>query len=414
MRSKLSAVIRHEYMTIVKQPTFWLIMLAIPVLMAAVIGINYFSSKTMQDSIKEAAKDIDNVVVIDESGLINESIAASINIKLSPVSEKAAAIERIKSEKLEGLIVYPSDILKTRSYKAYTSSKDLNAQSSLTEFAGNLLKSSIYAPLGSNELIALAQQGASGNIIAYDNGEQTPGFAGYIVPGIFLVLFYMVLVFSVNYMLTSVSEEKENRSMEMVLSHVKPRTLIFGKLLGISLVTLTQLVFIAGFIALTYFVALQFNDQLNLPLSIDLSNLVFDPIRIIVGALVLVLGFVLFAALMAGVGSMVPSAKDAGGLSVIFIMGAIIPFYTFGIISSNPDSGLVQFMSYFPTTAPTTLLIRNTLGNIDPLEAAAAIAVLAVLTALSIALAGRLFKIGALEYANSLSIKQILWPAKNK
>ncbi len=406
--SKLQAVIRHEYMTIVKQPTFWLIMLSIPFFIAVVLGVSYFSNKAMEDSVSEAAKNLENVVVIDESGLINKDIAGAAGIELAENHAKQSFIEKVQKEEINSVVVYPDNIVDNRTYDVYVSNADLNKQSATTQFADTLLRSSIYAPLGSPQLIALAQEGASGNIISYENGQQTPGFASYIVPGAFLVLFYIVLIFSVNYMLTSVAEEKENRSMEMVLSHLQPRTLIFGKLLGISLVTLTQLLFMIAMIATSYFVALQFNQQLNLPFSVDLSALVFDPFKILIGFSVLVLGFLVFAALMAGVGSMVPSAKDAGGLSAIFIVGAIVPFYTFGVISSDPQSSIVQFMSYFPTTAPTTLLIRNALGNLGTIEALTTISVLAIFTVLSVLLAGKLFKLGALEYTNKINLKHLL------
>lgn len=406
--SKLRAVIRHEYMTIVKQPTFWLIMLAIPLFIAVVLGVSYFSNKAMEDSVAEAAKNLENIVVIDESGLISQEIVGATNIELLPSAQKESVIEKVQKKEIDGAIIYPADILESKTYDAYISDTDLNKQSTITQFGDNLLRSSIYAPLGSSELIALAQEGASSNVISYENGQQTPGFAAYIVPGAFIVLFYIVLVFSVNYMLTSVSEEKENRSMEMVLSHLRPRVLVFGKLLGISLVTLTQLIFMLLVITAAYFIARQFDQQLSLPFSLDLSTLIFDPVRIAVGFIVLVLGFLLFAALMAGIGSMVPSAKDAGGLSAIFIVGAIIPFYTFGIISSDPQSSMVQFMTYFPATAPTTLLIRNTLGNLGTAETVLAISALAIFMVLSILLASKLFKIGALEYTNRISLKQLL------
>ena len=105
--------------------------------------------------------------------------------------------------------------------------------------ADNILKTSLFIPLGSAEVIALAQDGASSTITTYENGQESAGFNAYIAPGLFLILFYIVFAFSISYMLTSVSEEKENRSMEMVLTYVKPRTLIIGKLLAVSLVTLT-------------------------------------------------------------------------------------------------------------------------------------------------------------------------------
>ncbi len=402
--NKLAAVVRHEYFTIVKQPVFWLIMLAIPTLIAAVIAISYFSGKSSESRIEEAAKNIDNIAVIDKSGLISQDVAQAGKVELLPASQEQRVIKEVKQNKLDGAIIYPENLTETRSYNIYVGTTDITQSSTLGEFGDNLLESSLFAPLGSAEIITLAQNGASGNVIAYDNGRQTAGFMEYIVPGAFIVLFYIVLVFSVNYMLTSVAEEKENRSMEMVLSYVKPRTLIFGKLLGISLVTLTQLAFMLVVIVIAYFIARNI-DGLNLPLDINLTKLVFDPAQIVIAVITLVAGFLLFAALMAGLGSMVPSAKDAGGLSFVFIIGAVVPFYTLSVLFTDPGNTITKVMTFFPTSAPTTILIRNTADNLAPWEAALAVSLLVLFAFLSVLLAGKLFKLGALEFNNRVSLK---------
>lgn len=404
---KLKAVIRHEYFTIVKQPVFWIIMLAIPTLIAAVLAITYFSSKSTDDRIAEQAKKIDNIVIIDESGLINKDIVAMSKLTLTPASEKQRVIDDVKASKIDAAILYPSDLLKSRSYEVYLSTNDLTQSSTVTSFGDTLLKSSVFAPLGSPEVIALAQNGAESKVTSYENGATTAGIMEYVVPGMFLILFYIVLVFSVNYMLTSVAEEKENRSMEMVLSYVKPRTLILGKLLGISLVTLTQIVFFATIGLLAYLVINALGNSVPLPLDIEINKLVFDPLAIFLAISYLVTGFLFFAALMAAAGSAVPSAKDAGGLSMVFIIGAILPFYTFSVIATDPENILTKIMTFFPTTAPTTLLIRNTVGNMSTLEAFLGLTALIVYTIGAMWLATRIFRLGALEFNNSLKFSSI-------
>lgn len=401
---KLRAVIRHEYFTIVKQPIFWFIMLAIPVLTASIIAISYFSSKSSEDRILEQSKKIDNIVVIDQSGLINKDIITMSKLTLTPDTEKERVINDVKSAEIDAAIIYPSSLLKDRKYQIYLSTNDITQSSTVASFGDTLLKSSVFAPLGSAEMIALAQNGAQNEVTSYENGKKTAGIAEYIVPGAFVVLFYIVLVFSVNYMLTSVVEEKENRSMEMVLSYVKPRTLILGKLLGITLVTLTQIAFFTLIGGITYLVMLALGNSIQLPFALDLATLVFNPVTIFFSASYLVVGFFLFASLMAAAGSAVPSAKDAGGLSFVFIIGAILPFYTFTVIATDPGNILTKIMTFFPTTAPTTLLIRNTVGNIDTPEALLALGLLILYAIGSMWLAARIFRLGALEFNNRVSI----------
>jgi ABC-2 type transport system permease protein len=407
-QNKLLSVIRHEYLTIVKQPTFWLIMLAIPVLIAAVISITYFTEKATEDRISEAVKKVDNVAIIDKSGLVRPEILKVANLSLIPAAQEESVIKDVREGRLDGAVVYPENLVETRKFAVYSNTNDYTQSTAFSEFGSNILKSSLYAPLGAPGIIQLAQEGASSDVTSFENGRQTAGIAEYIVPGMILVLFYLILVFSVNYMLVSVVEEKENRSMEMVLTYVKPRTLILGKLLGISLVTLTQLLFLLTIALSTYFIIKQLPGFITLPFDIDLSTLVFDPSAILFGLGYLVFGFLMFAALMAGVGSMVPSAKDAGGLSFVFIIGAILPFYTVSILATDPQNPVTQFMTYFPTTAPTTLLIRNTVGNLSSFESIVGLLCLMIWSVLAVMLAGKLFRLGALEYSNRLSLKSIL------
>ena len=402
---KLRAIIRHEYFTIVKQPIFWIIMMAIPILMASIFAITYFSSKSSEDRIAEQAKKIDNVVVIDQSGLINKDVIAMSKLTLTPSSEKDHVIEEVKSAKIDGAIIYPTDLLNERKYQIYLSTNDLTQSSTVASFGDTLLRTSVFAPLGSAQMIALAQNGAQNEVTSYNNGQKTAGIAEYIVPGAFVLLFYIVLVFSVNYMLTSVVEEKENRSMEMVLSYVKPRTLILGKLLGITLVTLTQIAFFTIIGIIAYLIVLALGNSIQLPFALDLSKLVFNPITIFFSTGYLIAGFFLFASLMAAAASAVPSAKDAGGLSFVFIIGAILPFYTFTVIATDPGNILTKIMTFFPTTAPTTLLIRNTVGNISTPEAFLALGLLILYAIGAMWLAARVFRLGALEFNNRVSIK---------
>ncbi|PLS80684.1 hypothetical protein CYG49_04450 [Candidatus Saccharibacteria bacterium] len=407
MNSKLMAVIRHEYLTIVKQPTFWIIMLLLPALMAVVIAITVFSAKLSEEKIQESAKSVTNVAIIDESGLIRPDAIAKAGLASTDPAQKEATIQKVKDGALDGAIVYPKDLLKNRRFDVHVKTDDATKTTVISEVGRNVLRTSVFAPLGSEEIILLAQEGAGSNVITYGSGQEKKELASLVVPGLFVVLFYVVLTFSVNYMLTSVAEEKENRSMEMVLTYIQPRTLMFGKLLGITLVTLTQIAFIVTLALIAFLIFKQLSGQVQIPLPINFNEIVFDPQTIFFGLGFLIAGFVLFAALMAGIGAMVPSAKDAGGLSFIIIIGAIIPFYTGAVISTDPTSPITKFMTFFPTTAPVTLLIRNTAGNLALWEAILGLVLLVVYAFLAVLLAGKLFRLGALEYNNRVSFMSI-------
>lgn len=405
--SKLRSVIRHEYTTIVKQPAFWIVMIAIPAAVAIIGVLVYFSNIASSDRIEELAKDMKNVAIVDKSGLINKGVLKQSGLVVGEANQVEALRQSVQDGKREALVVYPENLLKERKYQIYLSSNDITKMGSVGSVADSLLKTSLFLPLGSADVITLAQNGAENTVITYKDGKETAGFNEYVIPGLFIVLFYIIFAFSISYMLSSVSEEKENRSMEMVLTYVKPRILILGKLLAVSLVVLTQIAFYATLGLLALFIAHQAGFAITLPLGIDLTKLVFDPAAIFFGFAYLIVGFLMYAGFMTATAAMAPSSKEANNFSSVFFIGAFIPFYFITLVVTSPNNPVVTFMSYFPLTSPIIGLVRNMFGSMTFMEALLVLAVMFTFMVISIWAAVRAFKLGALEFNQVISLKKL-------
>lgn len=405
--SKLRSVIRHEYLTIVKQPSFWIVMIAIPAVIAAVFFLVFLGNSSSESRIKEVTENLKNVAMVDQSGLLNKDVIQSAELKLSPASDIDSLKEEVRTGEREALVVYPENLEKTRTYSLYLSSNDLTQLSSVSSLADSLLQTSLFLPLGSAEVIALAQQGASSDVTIYKDGEVSGGFNEYIAPGIFVVLFYIIFAFSVGYMLTSVSEEKENRSMEMVLTYVKPKTLIIGKLLAVSLVTLTQIAFFGLMGLIGLLIANQMGNAITLPLGLDLTKITLDPLTVFFGAAFLVVGFLMYAGFMTATAAAAPSSKEANSFSTVFFIGAFVPFYFVTLLATDPENPIVRFLTFFPLTSPVVTLIRNTVGNLGAAEGWLALAVMTFFMVVSIWIAIRAFKLGALEFSQTINLSKL-------
>lgn len=405
--AKLSSVVRHEYLTIVKQPSFWIAMIAIPVLIGAVVGLSVIGNKASADRIEELAQELQNVVIVDESGLINRDVVESAGLTMQPAEKAETLLEEVRTGQREALVVFPDTLESQRAYQIYLSDDDLTKMGSVQSLASNLLKTSLFLPLGSPDIIALAQNGASSEVISYRDGQQTAGFNEYVAPAIFVLLFYIIFAFSVSYMLTSVSEEKENRSMEMVLTYVKPRTLIVGKLLGVSLVTLTQIAFFALIAAIGYLILQQTSGGVSLPMGLDPGRIVIDFWPIFFGFSFLVVGFLMFAGYMTATAAAAPSSKEANNFSAVFFIGAFIPFYFIMLMVTNPESPIVKFLTFFPLTSPVVALIRNTVGNMSLLESWLALITMVFFMIVSIWVAVKAFRLGALEFGSTIKLSKL-------
>jgi ABC-2 type transport system permease protein len=405
--SKLKSVIRHEYLTIVRQPSFWIVMIAIPVLIAVVFGLTFLGNQSSASRIEELSKDIKNVAIVDGSGLINKDVAAASNLSISQPSQTEDLRKQVQVGQATALIVYPADLKQGGTYQIYLSTNDITQTSTVSSLADNLLRTSLFVPLGSAEVIALAQNGASATITTYENGSESAGINAYIAPGLFIILFYIIFAFSISYMLASVSEEKENRSMEMVLTYVKPRTLIMGKLLAVSLVSLTQVAFFGLLAVVAFLVLRQTGTDIQLPFGIDIAKITFEPMTTFFGLAFLVVGFLMYAGFMTATAAAAPSTKEANSFSSVFFIGAFIPFYFVAMIATDPNNPIVSFITYFPLTSPVVNLVRNTVDNLGPVQSWVSLAVMTGFMLVSIWIAVRAFKLGALEFNQTIKLSKL-------
>lgn len=404
MNHKLLAVIRHEFMTIIKQPSFWISLFAMPLLIGLIVTISIL---TNDDKDIDPTKDRLQVALIDNSQSITDDTVKTFGLQPEPASKQSSLEAAVREGKLDGLVVYPANVLQTGKYQLFADNTDNDkAGAIVNELGRQALQQSLLAPLPSAEARALALSGGEGTMQSYTDGQPTKALGQYIVPGAFLVVFYIVLVFSVGYALSSVSEEKENRSIEMVLSYVKPQTLILGKLLSIILVTLTQIAIIAAMAGAAYVVFRSLGNDVSLPFNI--SDLTFVPAELIIGAGFLVVGFIFYVALMAMIGAIFPSSKEANAFSTVFFILPAVPFWSMNAITAQDPGLFADILTYFPLTSPTTTLLRNTVGNIELAQGLVALAILALTAFATILLAAKAFRLGTLEYSDRVKFSSLL------
>jgi len=185
--------------------------------------------------------------------------------------------------------------------------------------------------------------------------DQSNPLAFYLPYGV-AMLFYILIITSSSLMLNSVAKEKENRVMEILVSSIKPIQLLTGKILGLGLVGLLQMVVWMG----SALIMLRLGGTtLNIPPSLQLP-----PEILIWGIAFFILGYLLYAALMAGVGALVPNIKEATQATFIVILPIIIPLLMVGVIINQPNATLPVVLSLIPFTAPNTIMTRLAAGSV--------------------------------------------------
>jgi ABC-2 type transport system permease protein len=213
------------------------------------------------------------------------------------------------------------------------------------------------------------------------------------------IMFVIVVMTSGGYLLQAVVEEKENRTMEIVITSVTPAQLMTGKIIGNIGVGLTQLVvwLIFGWIGLR--VGGQF-----WPILQDFS-ISTDYILLLLA--VMLPAFVMVSAIMAAIGSTMTEVQEAQQVSGLISLLMSIPYFISSTIMMNPNGTLPVILSYFPLTAPSTIIMRSGFTVIPTWELVINISILVAFALFAIWFASRAFRMGMLRYGKKLSIKEI-------
>lgn len=395
----LGTVFKFETIRVLKKPTFWLMALGFPLMFAALYGIVFWSQITTMQAAKELEKQEFSLAVTDNSKLVRPELLMAAKTKT--VESKEAGINDVKNGKIDAYIYFPKDISKQK-VEVYGKDVGLFQNGKYGAVAQSLLSQSVASTVGQAQ-VAILQNKVQLSSTTYLDGKEHGGINEMIAPGLFLVIFFMLITFFGNQMLTSSTEEKENRTVEMLLTMVKTDTLITGKILSLMVLALIQMLVIILPVAAGY---LAFGSKLQLP-NMDLSLLVFDPVRIGLALVIFLASFMMFTGMLVTLGAMMPTAKEANqwfGLVIMLIFG---PFYGITAFVSFPDSPFVKFLSLFPFTAPIPLLLRNAVGNLPAWEGLLGVALLIVAAVFVLWLAVRIFRYGAMSYDSKLSLSAL-------
>ena len=234
--------------------------------------------------------------------------------------------------------------------------------------------------------------------------ERDAGGSFILVFGVGFIMYLAILMYG-QIILGAVIEEKETRIAEILFSSVKPFTLMMGKLVGVSLVALTQLAIwgTAFSVFALYGVNLLASRGLKMGTipSIPFAHYVYF-------ALFFLLGYFIYATIYALVGSMVTTTQEGGQLAMPIILILVVSFYLFLPVSRSPDSSFSFWVSMIPFSAPVAMLVRI-VTQTPPFWQIALSLVIGFGTVVSIMwVASRIYRVGMLMYGKRASIPEAL------
>ena len=372
-RANLSSILTiagHEYVINVRRPGFIFFTLLIPALgVITLVVAGFFSGQAasfFQSQFGGLGGSSKPVGVVDHSGLF-VPIPAAYARHYTALADEDTARQALLAQRVAAYLVIPADYLASGKVSSYATGGFIESASSVDE--AQLRDFLVHGLLNGKLDPALAQRAANPAdvtpVTLDDNGRPRSGasaasaIAGFIIPYVLSILLVVSIFTSSSYLLRSVSEEKETRVIEIILSSVSASELLSGKVLGLGALGLTQVgvwllstVFITGGLG-----------ALVAGVVIALSPVVF-----ILAGVYFLLGFLLFGTLMAVAGSLGTSLRESQQVAGIFSIGATVPLWFNSLILASPNGVVARALSYFPLTAPTTMMLRLPLANVPALD----------------------------------------------
>ncbi len=414
MRSKTWLVARHEFAVTIGRLGFRIFAAAVPVLaLLALIGIGVFDAVRGGDepsgSAREPSVEVTRVGYVDFSaGEDGQPLFTSFHeqdgVSFAPYADEDAGSSALQTGEIDALYVFPRDFLETGSVVRIRM-EDGGGGAGADELRRFVLSNLVAEEVSEQQLervikpnsvstVELSESGAPVEQDEFDGGEFLFSF------GAGMLLLVSVLT-AAGYLLQGLSEEKENRIMEVLLSSLKPEQLMFGKLVGLGGAGLLQMaVWTASLVAFL----LALGRIVDLPVELSAPSVE----TLGVALAYFLLGYALLGTVQAALGVVTTNQKEANNIAVFVVLPAVSPMWFLAVLIEHPDGVLAQVLSYVPFTAPLTGLIRFGTGGTGLGEVALSLGVLAAFAVLAVLLTARLFRAYLLMYGQRPGVRHIL------
>ncbi len=347
----IMTILKHEFITIVSRRSFLITLFLLPLISIGVfLFTNYMNRDQGGNSIAQFFAPEQEATIdgyIDQSSLI-QALPGNYEEILLPFSSEAEAEKALQQGDIIGYYVIPADYLETGSLlyvqREYRPFSGLDS-SEVMEYVLN------YNLLGQDQSLAdrIEVPFELERVSLTGQEERNPNDAmSFFVPYIVTFLFYMVIFGSASLMLNSITSEKENRVMEVLMTSISPMEMLTGKMIALGLVGLLQTMVWSS----TGLLILKISGN-SVPAGFHL-----DASILLWGALFFILGYAVFASFMAGAGALVPNLREASQATMVVLIPLLIPLMLISSMINRPNSLLVTILSLFPLTSPVAMMTR--------------------------------------------------------
>ncbi len=400
---KIIDVARYEYTHHVAKARFWIALLGMPIGFLLIMAVSMLFSYLSFDT--EPVGYVDQANLITQPQEVPEKVGfLEIFIQLIPYTDEASARQDTENGTLQGYVVIPPSYQSTYSVTYYSNKQP---GSDVTGPINALLRENLMLQEQIPHLDRI-EAGSQISLQSLDGSQSSDGTGWHrILVPILIGILYLILVMTCGgYLLQSLVEEKQNRTMEIMITSMTPNQLMIGKIIGNLGVGFTQIL-VWGVILLIGL--LVFRDRIPF-----LGDLNLSPGYLAIGFSLLILAFIVAAGLLATIGATMSTMEEGQSINGLLVVPMMLPFYFFQTFLTNPNGTLPRILSYFPLSAPLSLSLRMAFTSIPAWEIVMVFVILIVSVALVFWLSGKAFRRGLLEYQKKLKLRDLFFKeAKN-
>lgn len=429
MSSKTAIIIRREYMERVTKKSFIITTILMPILMLALMVTPVLVAEL-------AGTDQRSMTVIDNSGMIAPHLQATDEYTIDTLASGTDWHALLEEEKTDAVLIIPRDAMDHATpLQLFTAGpSSMTLESAIASQVNKIIEDYRLKSMNiDTEILAKVQSDVDIISKEYDasgDSRESSTMLSYMLGMLLTFLLYMCLLLYGQMVMTSIIEEKTNRVLEIVVSSVRPMQLMLGKICGIGLVAVTQiLIWTALIAAMSAFLlpaiipADVASDMAMINSGADVTSVSSNVgmlqalamlsdvgyILRLFGLLLLFLigGFMLYAAIYAAIGSAVDNIQDAGQLQSVVIFPVILGIVFGMTAASDPTSSLSVWMSMIPFTSPMVMMARIPY-NIPGWEVAVSLVILYASFFAMVWIAGKIYRVGIFMYGKKPTFKELI------
>ena len=416
---KFLNVFKFELSQIFKQKSFYITMF---VTAAIVFGLTFIprinsDNRFTPGGIAEDLPDNNEENIEELPDEEKESIALFVNGKVNQATinelKLAYNVKEVNSEEQLSELVEKSEVdmgvILTGDLEAKVLVKDQGIFNNPTNYLSHILENNYKYN------IALEEEGISREayerlesvtpVVETENLGKNP-IVGYTISYLALMFLYFTILMHGNGVATDVAKEKDSRTMEILITNIKPKFLIWGKVFARAVSTLIQLVVLI--------IAVYAGIKINGTVSAEVTQMVSDlfgtvkSIDIVLLTVFALTGVIMYYFLFASFGSLVNKVDELpqvlSPITMLIVAAFMLPMFSI----SSPTSQLMKIVSFIPFTSPLAIFPRYLMTSMPITEVLISYIILLITTFIMAWLSNRIYRYGTLNYGNKLNVWKLL------